>query len=767
MNSLFKYVALAACLVLGGASFLRAQATTDRLFETVAKNDGVYGQLRLLANAGILDVSDAAAPLTRYDVAKRIQKARIKYDAIVVAMNAADVPPPPEDDKALPEAGNTSPGESNASVAGNEEVVVPKPKEVSIEEVAATLHTLEEAYSYELKALQDRVQALKDKADELETNQYATRKKLKSLLYAPQIAIHGLGRASAYGEKQYGDAVSGPATVASSGFLDLTPVGIVSKELGWDATLRFYSGFKPDATDAISVRRISVRFDPPWLSMKAGDFEESYTPLMLWNRDAEDLRYEPEVYNRWKTQSLYENYLDQEPAFHFRGFKVGSSVMWPDSNILESVSASTFAHMIRNGLDDTEASTGWYFGPQMFSSWLFAGTAEVKSKKWFLGSKTLQATVDAYGVQARDLLGTDTPGSTYVSDESATWAHRYQVGSLKPDLRFGLDAEHSVGIQGEYAFSRYRDDEMDAAKTVDDFAVLGGPYLKAGDSKLQFNYLNVGPYYYSPLAQTRQSSYVPNSAGTAFNLQYPSYTMSDINRPGSLYGFFNRTWDETFPYGLATPNRKGFGAELDLKALKRDAFKLLGSAYRVEEITSDLVLNPAQDGFVPVDDPLGKIPPPIRQFTYVNVGPSMDFGPMVGFSRKIELGSNARYERTNSSIGTLESLELLGGLRVGVLPFWDVEASFEHRRINGLESGYDGTIFARYPYLYDNQDLGDYSIFQIDESVKRWNLSCDFKVTSHSDIWLDYQFSQDDYRESNHVYRTFYQKLGTQYEVRF
>jgi hypothetical protein len=635
---------------------------------------------------------------------------------------------------------------------------------------------LEEAYQFELKVLKDRIQALKDKTDDLEAQQYATRKKVKSLLYAPKAALHGVGRAfasSSQYSKSAPDAVKGVRD--TNGYLDIAPDGVVSKELFWAACFRFESTFLPDTNSQMTLRHLGVRFNPPWFSMSVGDFEEAYTPLTLWNRNTLDLQFAPDMIARQDKTAKYEGYLDREPAWPFRGVKIGTELMWPDSKILDGVSASAFAHMIRNGFDDS-TSGGWYLGSHQWSEWVFAGTVGVKSAKWWLGEKYLQASVNGYGTLLNQMLGTDTPGSSYDEHDPDTWAHSYRVGSVKPDVKLAWGNGSAMGLESEFAFSEYHDDiRVKSEKTVSDYAAFGGPYVQMGDSKLTLRYLNVGPYYYSPLAQTRQDAVTSTSVvpfpSSSTMVQLPLRTqnfLTGLSRPSGLFTYYDRTLDNTFPYGLSTPNRRGFGGELDVATLKDNALKVKGSAYWVEQITADLTFNSTQTAYVPVDDPDGTIAAPKRKFVYINVGPSYDLGPALHLNRLVEVGSDVRFERTDSSIGRLNSLLVLVSLRVGIFKFWEISTAATQLKANGTESGMDGTTWARYSYLYDNQDLGRYTAVAVDNKVRSVRISNNFHLNNHADLFLDWAWTDvKSLLTSMGTTRLIDQYVGLTYEVRF
>ncbi len=698
------------------------------------------------------------------------------------ALTPADVPPPPDVDQKLPVAGSAS-GQSASSETGavlgvgveEEAELVPEPKEPSVSEAAASLKSLEEAYEAELDSLRQRRGSLKEGMDALDDKVWSTRKKVKSFLFAPKVAIHGLGKSRFRSRHLSGNAALGSPDVRTSiAYLDLQPEGVFSKELFWTTCFRLRSDLQSTDDPAITMRRLGIRFNPPWFSLWVGDFDESYTPLTMWNRNNQDLRYTPKAMAREDRRLKYDVDLDREPAWPFRGVRVGTRVMWPDSKVLSSFSVSTMAHMIRNGFDDNLQSTGWYFGHHQWAEWIFAAQSEIRSAKLWWGQKYLQLSVSGQGALLNQLRGTDRPGATYVVDEPSTWAHGYRVGSVKPDLQAVWGNGHAVGAEAEVAFGEYHDDlNVSQGRNVSDYAILAGPYVRFGKaSKLSLRYLDVGPYYYSPLAQARQdavtsTAHLPYSSGPDFfdtPLRSQNF-LSGLGRPDSVFTYYDRMLDNTFPYGLATPNRRGFGGEVNVA---EGAFKMKGSAYWVEQITSDLTFNATQTGYIPVDDPDGTLGTPKREFLYANVGPTYDLGPALGFGRTVELGANARFERTKSSLGTLETWFGIVGLRVGALRFWEVEAAACQLKTYGFESTMDGTRYARASYLFENQDLGHYSVVRFERVVRMLRLGNVFRLSGHSDLLLDWAWSETEAPVTATLKsRLCNQFVGLTYEIRF
>jgi hypothetical protein len=486
--------------------------------------------------------------------------------------------------------------------------------------------------------------------------------------------------------------------------------------------------------------------------------------------------YMPEMWARQDKILKYESFFDHEPDWPFRGLKLGTNILWPDSDVLDQLKLSTFINMIRNGFDDAGNFGGWYFGPDQYTDWLVGGRASLKSKKWYGAGTSLQAQLDTCGLILDEPLYTNQPGTAYNPNDPSSWAHQYLIGSVKPDLKVGLGDELYVGATGEFAYSSYQDDKLDSQTVIGDWAFNGGVYIQAGESRISLNYLNVGPYYYSPLAQTRQDAVTSLSnmgqyVSSAELWQSPlrsQFFLNDVPRPGEIYSFYDRTQDNTFPYGLATPNREGFGLDMDIQALEKNALKVKGSAYLVQEIQSDYVLSGGN--YLAVDAPYGVYP--VRQFTYVNFGPSFNLGPSIGFDRDLELGANARLEQTTSSLGTLTSTWVLGGIRAEILPAWEMTAAYSQRQANGTDAGYEAngvpTLWARYVYLFDGTDWGQYKPFTVNGTVQSLRWSTTFKVNRNSNLYLDYDWTFGNMLPSAQLQGTLNNQAGeVTYEVQF
>ncbi len=799
------FLLLVTFLFLTEGSFA---AMDSKAFDVVPSGDPAYDQLKQLEDGGLLPYDSTQSPLTRFEIAEKISDAQRKLKEIVVAQADMELPPPPGDAPAVVSSASASPGSSDSTDAPapttpvDDKPLWNNPQKIQAAEQALT--SLQGAYSLELQLVKDQKTDLTDQLSRAEEDQYSLWKMVKSVQTNPSVSIHGLGRALGISQQYYGSysgfAFTNPSTRNFFGYLDLEPTGAISKEITFDGIIRLGTYALPgtDTTasvggtsaDYLELRRITATFSPDFMTATIGDFYESYSPFTIWNRNNLDLIYMPEAVGRWDEIQKYESFFDHEPDWPFRGLRIGTQIDWPTSRVLGSFKVSTFADIINNAFDDATQNVTYYGNTvDQFTGWIFGAEGELKSKKFYVGESSWQIALDDYLVVLDDPWGTQDPSAaayTYSAGQPSTWAHQYVINSYKPSLRIGLGGDVYIGLEGESAFSNYQDNILNSETSTSDFALNIDPYLQMGDSKITVHYLNVGPYFYSPLAQTRQdnNSLAPNySPDTGYQSGVTGYVpgfglfqspilsqffLQNVPRVGGIFGYYDRTLDNTFPYGLATPNREGVGMEMDIETLKKKSLKIKGSAYLVQEITGNNVVNTAGTAYVGLD-PTSSGAIPIRNFTYINFGPSFDFGPNIGLDTPLEIGTNVRYEQTTSVAGTLNSLGLWTGVRIGIVKEWEVNLALGIQSANGTEEGIDGSTLARYSYVFDNTDLGSYKAFTVNDSVGYYLLSTSFRFDRNSTLYLDYDLSSGNELENvGQITGTLQnQFIGMSYEVKF
>lgn len=576
--------------------------------------------------------------------------------------------------------------------------------------------TPREAVDSEKAAMKAELDSVRLGVEDAEQKQYTFLKRVERLANATGTRVNGSGWVLWRDGQSWGSRAGLP--LSDRGFdalLDLDINGTVSKEVKYSGLFRLRSDLMPSlGSHRLAIRRIHLDLNPNWFSAVIGDFDESYTPFTLQNRDAHDFSWEPTFLKRPWSYAKRERFVGSEPDLPLRGARVGTALMWPDSKVLDRFRISSFGHYARSNFDTVTAN---YNGSSVF---LYGARAEMI----FRGGAALRA----YGILYDEPLWS-RPHPGYQYSVPATWQRAQRVGSVKPRYERRLVGRLTVGVEGEAAFSTLRADKREPYRNVSDYAMFGGPYLRWSAGTVRFNALEVGTDFRSPLAQTRQ---VDDRTGAL--LAYP--VLTSLPEPGSTFAYYDRLKDNVFPYGWATPNRQGGGLELDLKFLEKGALKIRGAAYAVHEFLGNYVVTPDWLNVAPVDAP--KSPTnPLRDFVYVNVGPRLDLKPLLGLKRGLEAACNVRGERTKSDVfGELKSDQIAAGVKVEALKGWWVEPGGLWGTFRGREAFLDGQ-YARAPYRFDNADLGRYVAAEVDRKVTTLGCSSTVEAGTNSKFVLD------------------------------
>jgi hypothetical protein len=579
-----------------------------------------------------------------------------------------------------------------------------------------TARTPREAYSQEKDSIAAERENLRFAVEDAEGEQYSFLKRIERLVNAAGTRLNGLGRVLWTNEQAYGTHTVLPAS--DRGFdalLDLSVNGTLSREARWSGLFRLRSDLLPTlSSNSLTVQQLRMDLNPKWFSAVIGDFEESYTPFTLWNRDAHDLVWDPTFSRRPWDIAKHERFVGEEPSFPFRGARAGTAVMWPDSPVMDRLQVSAFGHYARNSFD---AATASYDGRSVL---LGGASAEVS----FKGGAGLRA----YGL-LYDMPDWSRPGGVYDYADPDTWSRSCRVGSVRPRVERRVWRRVFVGLEGEAAFSVLEADKNEPYRNTGDYAIVGGPSVRWGAGKVQFNALEVGNGYYSPLAQMRQRD---DLTGAVVSMP----VLSSLPTPAGFFAHYSRLDDNVFPYGLATPNRQGFGADFDLRFLRKAALKLKGSVWRVSEYIGNYVVTGDRTNVEPVDAPGGQTNP-LRDFLYVNVAPRFDLAPTTGYPRDLELLLNVRMEDTKSDLfGELKGNRLAAGLRAGVLKGWWLEPAAMLSTSKGSEAMMAGGV-ARYPYRFDNRDSGKYAAADVDVKTTVLGLSTTVEAGPNAKFLLD------------------------------
>ena len=153
----------------------------------------------------------------------------------------------------------------------------------------------------------------------------------------------------------------------------------------------------------------------------------------------------------------------------------------------------------------------------------------------------------------------------------------------------------SLHYEGGTSKANYEDLTEDETLTIQDyFWNLGLSFAPSESIKLSVNGINTGPQFRSPSAQNVRLGY--SSSSNVFptlgnnlavrNMGLLDYLYNDVlyyNTFDNQLDAYNPAFSNVMPYGLATPNRKGFSVSLDEFTIK-EQLNLSSDLYIMSEI---------------------------------------------------------------------------------------------------------------------------------------------------------------------------------------
>lgn len=232
-------------------------------------------------------------------------------------------------------------------------------------------------------------------------------------------------------------------------------------------------------------------------------------------------------------------------------------------------------------------------------------------------------------IQMFDLVGTALD-STALKNPVIT--AQYAFNFDKNDFKYGL-----IGELGQSS-TQWQND-ANAPSLQDYFYDLGAKIAyKPIPVKLQVNYKNTGPKFFSPGAQTRRMNFnAPPAAYGRFGnaQQIRPIGMMDVLRDASIYQTtlttrlqdFNPAYGNALPYGEATPNRRGIVSQLQFSD-KEARFEIEANGAMLSEV-------------------VGQGTSELRNFNFVIVQAKLDVAKFIpNYKRQLELSAAYWMEST-------------------------------------------------------------------------------------------------------------------------
>jgi hypothetical protein len=510
-------------------------------------------------------------------------------------------------------------------------------------------------------------------------------------------------------------------------------------KLLFEATLRVwgtYGKYFQDTVQKVEFRTLTLTSYNEYATLQAGDFFHHLTPLLLWNYTPVYTLLEPRPF-KWERVDREELVMmDQGPDWRLRGGRINSRLSWPDGIYLNRASVDIAAGPVK------AATTG-----DFASYWSTAqGVLEMADR-----NLVLRAT----GMRLWDDLHSAPVG--YVADFPKTWAQNYELGSAHPSVTLSLSKDLRLLGNWEGAFARYNEDKMNGGRLFHDWASLGWGGLYYKDAlELTGKTYDIGPHFYSPGAQTLR--YTPGpAAGLAApqgyvnssesrDLGLPGYRnrflFNDVSRPS--FAPYDRRDEVIFPYGDATPNRKGFTAGGSMKFGKKGWFKPRGYYTSAEELKPNWVLvtqaAPSVDAIVDVES--GRVDRLPRKFTGLDAAVELDLAAALGKKNALALG--AEYKSQTSDLGldaglfpdgtrnTYKSDTIVAYLDVVPPHKWfkwaDITLAYRNNKVAGPEYNLSNTVLAAYPFYAVPDAIGAYDLVYNSEVTTEMAFGLQYKL---------------------------------------
>ena len=472
--------------------------------------------------------------------------------------------------------------------------------------------------------------------------------------------LNGLGRSVITNNSISGDLVDADESVQKKGtsgynLFDLQTNLAVDSNFQAMAIFRARSPFGSffGATTNFEFRQFKINGKLQNLKYEIGDIRVEMTPFTVFNPSIVAHDYESVIFKNRRAIQEYEN------------FNLGNS--W----LLQGAGAEYFLPFGKEG-------TG--LGLYAFT------TRNTSTNESTVPDRLLSGGRLAFQLKKMLTVGVNAVALYDISLLSADFDYNNQV--YTGDLRYVhdgdailLDAKVEGGISN-YFFSQFIDQDTIIDRTdtsyQDGFTSVDlGLALK--DLKIRFdaNFRTVGVVFSSPSAQSRRIDVAQNPAlfgtvqsGERGQFLYDRATAEEVYNSKITPTFmpFNPIFNNSMPYGLATPNRTGGHIKVGTDTSQHN-FDASAKFTYMQEVQGEGV---------------GEL----RNFMVISGGGVAHLGKLFGSSRLIDLSAGVRYENTNRgglAPVALTSTMVDGGFAVEVLKKIDLVGGIKYVTASGNE----------------------------------------------------------------------------------
>ncbi|MFN3405041.1 MAG: hypothetical protein ACK40G_13150 [Cytophagaceae bacterium] len=475
----------------------------------------------------------------------------------------------------------------------------------------------------------------------------------------PQFYLDGLGRAIVTNNKLEGSQIDSTTVkkgISGYTLFDLGANVILNNNFKGHAIMRVrnpYGSFFGDRT-FFEFRQIQIDGNIGNLvKYQIGDIYLQMTPYTLFNPNPEYFKYESEIHRQRREIIEYENFVVGN-MWRLQGVKAGSR--FDVTKGIKTLGINAF------GVRTNPTNDVLIPDRLMFGSTLSLGILD-------------NLSLDGHFVGFADMV---------VNTSAVDYKNNIFTGVIKYNFdneMMRLDLGGETG-RSNYNYSRTAG-ASDSVVSKSDFFfdVNAGVVYKPLKIKLTGNFRDIGPDYTNPGAQSRRINVVQNpllfplvNGGFRGQGLYDRFTQENIYNRGLSFVLqpYVHAFNQIFPYGLATPNRRGFSINL----ASDTSLKVLSADVNFDSY-SEIVGEGVED---------------LRKFSGISGGMAFNVAKLIGIQRNIVLNAGFRRESTNrGGIAPVDYSSMLidAGLVLEVVRKIDLMAGY--KSIHGKGNEYDGT----------------------------------------------------------------------------
>ena len=277
---------------------------------------------------------------------------------------------------------------------------------------------------------------------------------------------------------------------------------------------------------------------------KIGDVALEMTPYTLYNNNYQDVVNEATVFQMAREVIDYENYFSGN-SWRQQGVQ-SSYGFYLNNETFKSIDVNLFSTRNRTADPSTASPERLFSGGQ-------------------IGLNTSYGLITLHSANLFDLKNTVNDMNLYYNS----------VNTVSANISLANFPKFSLNYEGGTSKANYENLIEEETITIQDyFWNLELIYSPSNNLRLSVNGVNTGPQFRSPAAQNIRLSFSSNSKvfpTIGNNLAVRNMGLVDYLYNDVLYyktfdnqlDLYNPAFSNALPYGLATPNRKGFSVSLD------------------------------------------------------------------------------------------------------------------------------------------------------------------------------------------------------------